>query len=182
MTPYDVKSHMKRLLTTDFNQLYPDAVNSFKSSGPWLNLFLNRYNFSLRRRTKISQKLPKDLHKKLCSFHNYIRTLQKNNNFELNCIANMDKTPIFFDMVGALTIDCRGAQSVPIRTTGNDKNRLTCVLGIFADGTKLPPMVIFKGKRKPKGQYPPGLVIKMQKNGWMDENLMKDWLETIWLQ
>ena len=107
---------------------------------------------------------------------------KKNNNFELNCIANMDKTPIFFDMVGALTIDCCGAQSVPICTTGNDKNQLTYVLGIFADGTKLPPVVIFKGKRKPKGQYPPGLVVKMQKNGWMDENLMKDWLETIWLQ
>ena len=182
VTPYDVKSHMKRLLATDFNQLYPDAVNSFKASGSWLNRFLNRYNFSLRRRTKISQKLPKDMHEKLCSFHNYIRTLQKNNNFELNCIANMDETPIFFDMVGALTIDCRWAQSVPIRTTGNDKNRLTCVLGILSDGTKLPPMVIFKGKRKPKGQYPPGLVIKMQKNGWMDKNLMKDWLETIWLQ
>ena len=94
----------------------------------------------------------------------------------------MDETPIFFDMVGALTLDCRGAQSIPIRTTGNEKNRLTCVLGILADGTKLPPMVIFKGKRKPKGQYPPGLVLRMQKNGWMDENLMKDWLETIWLQ
>ena len=70
MTPYDVKSHinMKRLLTTDFNQLYPDAVHSFKASGPWLNRFLNRYNFSLRRRTKISQKLPKDLHENFVRF------------------------------------------------------------------------------------------------------------------
>ena len=62
----------------------------------------------------------------------------------------MDETPIFFDMVGALTLDCRGAQSIPIRTTGNEKNRLTCVLGILADGTKLPPMVILKEKENLK--------------------------------
>jgi len=121
VTPYDVKSHMKRLLATDFKQLYPDAVNDFKASDAWFNRFLNRHNLSLRRRTKISQKLPKELHEKLCSFHHYIRTLQKDNNFDLNCIANMDETPIFFDMVGALTLDCRGAQSIPIRTTGNEK-------------------------------------------------------------
>ena len=90
MTPYDVKSHIKRLLATDFNQLYPDAVNSFKASGSWLIRFLNRHNFSLRRRTKISQRLAE----KLCSFHASAR-YKKNNNFELNCIANMDETPIF---------------------------------------------------------------------------------------
>jgi len=32
----------------------------------------------------------------------------------LNRINNMDETPIFFDMVGALTLDYRGAQSIPI--------------------------------------------------------------------
>ncbi|CAG8620819.1 7958_t:CDS:1, partial [Paraglomus occultum] len=184
VTPYDVKLQMKRLLANDFNQLYPDAANSFKASDPWLRRFMNRNNLSLRRHTKVSQKLPKDLHEKLCSFHKYIHLLQNNNNFELNCIANMDETPIFFDMIGTLTVDCRGAQSIPIRTTGNEKNRLTCVLGILADGTKLQPMVIFKGKRIPKGCYPPGLVVRMQKNGWMDEILMRDWLDTIliWLQ
>jgi hypothetical protein len=137
-------------------------------------LWIGVIYLSAGRRTKVSQKLPKDLHEKLCSFHEYIHSLQNNNNFERSCIANMDETPIFFDMVGARTIDCRSAQSIPIRTTGNEKNRLTCVLGISADGTKLQPMVIFKGKRTPKGQYPPGLVIRMQKNGWLDDNLMRD--------
>jgi len=160
---------MKLLLATDFKQLYPDAIDIFKASDPWFQGFMDRSNLSLRRRTKVSQKLPKDLHEKLCSFHEYIHSLQNNNNFERSCIANMDETPIFFDMVGALTIDCRGAHSIPIRTTGNEKNRFTCVLGILADGTKLQPMVIFKGMRIPKGCYPPGLVVRMQKNGWMNK-------------
>ena len=41
-------------------------------------------------------------------------------------------------------------------------------------------MVIFKGKRVPRGQYPSGIVIRMQENGWMDEELMKEWLEAVW--
>ena len=63
VTPYDVKSRMKQLLVTDFEQSYPDAVNNFKASDAWFNRFVNRHNLSLRRRTKISQKLPKDLHR-----------------------------------------------------------------------------------------------------------------------
>src|SRR6185369_16178004 len=61
---------------------------------------------------------------------NSLETCMKNSVHSINT-SNMDETPIFFDMVGTLTVDCRGAQSIPIRTTGNDKNRLTCVLRIW---------------------------------------------------
>ena len=55
------------------------------------------------------------------------------------------------------------------------------MLAILADGTKLPPMVIFKGKRLLKGDYPPGIIVRMNKDGlgWMTEELMIDWLDTI---
>src|SRR6266498_1986850 len=58
----------------------------------------------------------------------------------------MDETPVFFDMVRNLTIEERGAKTVQIRTTGNEKNRFTCVLTVLADGTKLPPIVICLNK------------------------------------
>jgi len=90
--------------------------------------------------------------------------------------------PIFFDMVGAMTVDYRGAKTVHIRTTGNDKNRFTCVLAVLGDGTKLPPMVIFKGKRLQKGDYPQDVIVRMNEDGWMTENLMTDWLDTVWGQ
>ncbi|CAG8447994.1 9949_t:CDS:2 [Diversispora eburnea] len=61
----------------------------------------------------------------------------------------MDETPIFFDMVGNTTIEVKGSKTVEIRSTENNKNRFTCVLTVLADGTKLPPMVIFKGKCLP---------------------------------
>lgn len=50
---------------------------------------------------------------------------------------------------------------------------------VLADGTKLPPMVIFKGKRLPPN-LPSGIIVKMHEKAWMDENLMKIWLEEIW--
>ncbi|PKC15537.1 hypothetical protein RhiirA5_370579 [Rhizophagus irregularis] len=40
-----------------------------------------------------------------------------------------------------------GAKIVQIRTTENEKNRLTCVLRVLADGTNLAPIVIFKVTR-----------------------------------
>ncbi|CAG8706548.1 21812_t:CDS:2 [Gigaspora rosea] len=58
----------------------------------------------------------------------------------------MDETPVWFDMAGGLTMNPKGAKTVHIRTTGNDKNRFTVVLTCLANGKKLPPVIIFKGK------------------------------------
>src|SRR5438128_2291609 len=85
-------------------------------------------------------------------------------------------------MVGAMTVDYREAKTVHIRTTGNDKNIFTCVLAVLGDGTKLPPTVIFKGKRLQKGDYPPDVIVRMNEDGWMTENLMTDRLVTVWGQ
>lgn len=44
----------------------------------------------------------------------------------------------------------------------------------------LPPMVIFKGKRQLKLTAPEGVLVCVQAKAWMDEELMKDYLEHIW--
>ena len=90
----------------------------------------------------------------------------------------MDETPVFFDMVGNLTIEERSAKTVRIRTTGNEKNRFTCVLTVLADGTKLPPIVIFKGKKIPKN-LPSEIIVLMHPKGWMDESGMKTWFDKV---
>jgi len=91
----------------------------------------------------------------------------------------MDETPIFFDMVGSLTIEKRGAKTVQVRTTGNENNRFTCVLTVLADGTKLSPIVIFKGKKIPKN-LPSEIIVLMHPKGWMDESGMKVWFNKVW--
>ncbi|GES82153.1 pogo transposable element with KRAB domain [Rhizophagus clarus] len=62
-------------------------------------------------------------------------------NFDLNNIFNKDKTPVWFDMAGNMTINNKGDKTVHIRTIGNDKNYFTIVLTY---DTKYPPICIFK--------------------------------------
>ena len=52
----------------------------------------------------------------------------------------------------------------------------TVLVACMADGTMLPPYVIFKRKTMPKDTFPPGLVIRVQEKGWMDQHLTMDWL------
>ena len=55
-----------------------------------------------------------------------------------------------------------------MRTTGHDKDKVTVMLAALGDGTKLPPLVIFKGARPPK-EVPSGRVVAMSKNSWNNE-------------
>jgi hypothetical protein len=51
-------------------------------------------------------------------------------------------------------------------------------LFFIIDGTKLPPICIFKGKRLSRGeQIPSGIIVWFQENGWMDANLMKKYVD-----
>jgi len=77
---------------------------------------LKRYKFSLRRRTKIGQKLPQDIQQKVADFREFIKNIRIENNFDPSRVINLDETPVFFDMVGAMTVDYRGAKTVHIRT------------------------------------------------------------------
>jgi hypothetical protein len=174
-----IKSQMKYLLENEFSSNYPGAIEKFQASDKWFRGFLRRHDLALRRKTKISQKLPEQLSDKIIDFHKYIIKMRKKNNYDLGQIGNMDETPIFFDMVGNMTVDLKASKTVHVRTTGNEKNRFTCVLGILSNGVKLPPFVVFKGKRLPKN-LPNGIFVYMNEKGWMNEELTKIWIDRVW--
>ena len=89
-------------------------------------------------------------------------------------------TPLTFDMPPNRTIHNTGEKTIKIRTTGNEKNRVTVVLTCAGDGSKLRPMVIFKRKTLPKVANKHGIVIAAQEKGWMDTERMKIWIEKVW--
>ncbi|CAG8613511.1 10234_t:CDS:2 [Dentiscutata erythropus] len=92
VTPSDVKSHIKRLLVTEFSQIYPYV----------------------------------DLQEKLSAFYENINQSRRNNNFDLSCIANLDETSIFFNMVGALTLDlCAESQRRSLLILDSFKEHIT---------------------------------------------------------
>ncbi|GBB95674.1 hypothetical protein RclHR1_25900001 [Rhizophagus clarus] len=55
------------------------------------------------------------------------------------------KPLVWFDMAGNMTVNNKGDKTVHIRITENDKNHFTIVLTCLTDGTKYPPICIFKG-------------------------------------
>jgi hypothetical protein len=70
----------------------------FKASRGWCEKFMKRKILSLRRKTKISQKLPSEFETKLTEFQRFIIGLHRRNNYSLSQIGNADETVGFFDM------------------------------------------------------------------------------------
>lgn len=153
----------------------------FKASRGWVQKYMKRAGFSLRRRTSVMQKLPGDYEEKLISFQRYVIGLRRDHDFLLGQIGNADETPIFFYMPSAQTIHQKGDRQVSLRTTGNEKARITVMLACTADGRKLPPFIILNRKTMPKNEvFPQNVHIRCQEKGWMTEELVLDWVKSVW--
>ena len=50
----------------------------------------------------------------------------------------------------------------------------------MADGSKLPPVIIFKLKNIPRGTFPDGIFVRANEKGWVNENEMIWWVENVW--
>ena len=95
-------------------------------------------------------------------------------------MSNMDETPLTFDMPNNVTINNMGSKTVSIWTCSYKKSCFTIVLACMADGNKLPPMIIFKLKNVPRLRFPPGVIVRANEKGWMNEKEMMYWTDTIW--
>lgn len=55
-------------------------------------------------------------------------------------------SPILFEMYNKTTINKINNKTIKVKTFGSDKERISVLLGILADGHKLPPLIVFQGK------------------------------------
>ena len=99
----------------------------------------------------------------------------------------MDESAIYYENIYPTTIAKIGEKNVNVRTFGKDKMRISVVLTILADGSKLPPLLIFKGKshgsKEKKLQKNSNLLnglilVKCQENA--DNSIFQYWLNNIW--
>lgn len=134
---YGVSTAEIRITALKIAKKDPKA-RDFKASTDWCYSFLKRHNLSIRRRTHISQKLPEDYEEKLSNFQSFVIKMRKRNRYSLSQIGNADQTPLTFDLPADTTVNPKGASTVSIKTTGNEKNRFTVMLACTADGGKLP--------------------------------------------
>ena len=122
----------------------------FVGSRGWLHNFMARYSISLRRRTTVSQKLPGDVDSQIVEYLMKVRRLRRINSYPSKCIIAMDEVALWLDMPADTTLDIKGTRSIPIKTTGHEKHRFTVCLAACADGRKIWPFILFKGKRPVK--------------------------------
>lgn len=163
------------------SEMFPNS--NFKASYNWIIRFMNRNNLTIRRRTTVCQRLPTDYEEKLLEFQRYVISLRRINNYSLSQIGNADQTPVYFEMPECSTITEKGAKSVSILTGGNEKQRCTVMLSVTADGNKLPPFIIFKRKTlQKKIIFPSNVIVRAQPKGWMDNGLVEEWLQEVWLK
>ena len=110
------------------------ADPEFKASLGWYQNWKRRHSVSFRAKTTLAQRLPDDMEEKVVKFHRFIIAARQRVGYPLSHIFNMDETPTQFT----------SSRTVAVKTCGGEKRSFTVALGVAADGTKLPPKVIFK--------------------------------------
>ena len=113
----------------------------------------------------------------------HVRRLQKQFSFHDTDIIAMDETPVWSDMVSNTTVEKTGSQEVNMKSTGHDKVRVSVCLAGKADGTRLKPLIVFKGaKRECKSlqeEFRGKCSVASSANGWMNEELTLQWCSEI---
>lgn len=160
---------------------HQNGQQGFKASCGWLRQFMKRNRYSFRRTTHVAQKNEELLSDRMQSFLRFVVTMRKKRDYPLSAIGNMDETPIWVDMPGNYTMEIVGQKTISMVSTGHEKSRITVMLGAMADGTKLAPMVLFKGVRPPKDiEIPAGIIVKMTPQAWANAEVIKHWLRMVW--
>nr|XP_002730631.1 PREDICTED: pogo transposable element with KRAB domain-like [Saccoglossus kowalevskii] len=149
---------------------------TFKASDGWLHSFKKRHTLSTRVRTSIGQKLPPDYEEKIAQFHRFVIQLRQQHNYPLSDVYNMDETPLRFDMPGNRTLEHEGIKTVHIKTTNSEKRGFTAVLTVTADGQKIRPLIIFKGKRRLDDLTRREITVEVQEKGYINESLCLPWI------
>ena len=156
---------------------------SFVASNGWLVKFMKRNHLSVPRRITIAQKNPSHLVSKLVGYVMHVRRLSINCNYDPGSVIAMDETAVCSDMVGNTTINSTVAKEVALKSTGNEKVRVSVCLTAKADGTKMNPFIVFKGAKRElavlNDRFKGWCMVTSSSNGWMNEELVLSYLRKI---
>ena len=147
-------------------------IPDFKGGVNWVYRFMRRNNLRVRARTTVSQAVPGKEEKK-ASFLNFTKEAIEKGKYSLKNVINMDEVPLTFDCPPNRTVDS-------LSTTGQEKTHFTVMLACCTDGTKLKPLIIFKRKTLPSGNFPRNVIIRCNEKRWVNESIMMDWLQEVW--
>jgi len=194
----------RRISRQLFPTLYPHCSQLFVFSRGWFTGFLERYDISRRRTTRMATKLPAE-YIQICN--SFLRFVQRNsqlqqpqqaeqpvmsiNNvlsspsrrFPLCRILNYDKTPIPYEYTEGYTYNTKGEKTISVRSikSGWEKRKTTLVLIIHTDGVlRLMPIIIFKGKgnmtNEERQAWNKDVKVYFDDNAYNNEELFTRWI------
>ena len=175
----DMRAKIKYLVKKSEDQ---SVYSKFKISSSWLSKFMERYHLSVRSPTLKDQENTKRQLEKVEIISTYIIELNKiSHQYAPEFILQMDETTTYIDMLANLTVDIKGTKSVELHHTGHLKSRFTTVLTVAANGYRLPTYLILrKLKKTPKNLIlNPNIVVTVSDSGFMDADLMIDYIDRI---
>ena len=145
-------------------------------SNGWLECFLNRHNLVTRKVTNKPKLNAETLTTRAASFIKQVRELISTYCIQERNIINMDETAIFLEHKKGTTLEERGATDVPVRSFGFEKIRLTAVFAAAADGTKMKPCIMVKGKVT-SIQTENGMAKLTNSKSWMNTDSFIMWID-----
>jgi len=120
------------------------SIIDFAGTTSWCERFMRRNGLCTSTKITIAQKLTREYERKIVEFHKYVINTRKKLCFEIGQLGSMDEVPLTFGVPSNKTVDVKGAETIMIKASGNEKTRYIVVLACCDDGTKLPPLLIFK--------------------------------------
>lgn len=161
---------------------------NFCASNGWFANFKKRYKISHRSPTHVMSTFTD---KCIDAMAEYLKELMKER-FEIErcsflhskksiLFINFDEVPIFFDISSSRTYDLKGKKEITVKSNKDQKLRTTVMLGITSDGSRLPPLIIFKSRNKnpPPNQFPLQALVFHNRVGWITEFIFKFWLQQV---
>lgn len=154
-----------------------------------INRFINREGLVHRRRTHIAQNTRHD-QTVIDDFIHCVNETIEMMKIPAAAVVNIDETNRDFDAPASTTLEQRGLRSVSVRSTGSSA-RCTVLLGVSLAGEKLPAFIVFSGTRNGRiirevtgdvvsRGFPADVVMSVQKKGWIDQELMLEWIDRVW--
>ena len=166
--------------------------DNFHTNYTHIERFMDRKGLSIRQATGMGRKFYSNTYMVIGKNINNVLNYYLNYGQDLSLVCNMDETPIFFNMPSNKTIEIKGKKTVQIVTQNQEKMRVSLILAVLADGTKLPPYIIFKGNNsstiltKEISNLPhvknKEIFYAFNINAWTTGEIVIDWLNKVWFE
>jgi Tc5 transposase DNA-binding domain len=198
-----------------YGKLHPDRVVQrengrnhclgFRFSDGWFNGFKKRWHISLRSGTKRAQKTPEELLPVIQSwlqFNRRMTVILKGSDcgiprdpsvplvgrYKLSEIANMDQSPLPFELQKGRTYATKGSKTVTLKAarSGWEKRQCTLQIIVFADGiARCKPLLMFHGKPTSKDRrriaemrkYHPGVIVIFNEKAYANTSNLVTWVK-----